>query len=244
MISSSNIYPIKASYRKPLELALDKKEQFNHRVRAINAIGLSGDPRALGMLAIISNRIENPGLRDWSDYWLADMQKEFGIREGDMGTFVKYAACADRTDPSYAHVLSVLLGNREINRDYDAEKVTVESSLPRQRFNSQRTSGTQELPDGSAIFGPNLAKDLSDRLLTGRYRTVDGVFGTEHRDGSSLESILNVCRGAREDGLTGFACKVAIGLLQRDFGFTHDEVKHLNDKDRELLDNYGFIKDK
>ena len=119
-------------FRKPLEIALDKTEKFNSRVQAVNAIGLSSAPKALAMLAIISNSLsQDDGIRGWSEYWLADLKNNYKLSDADVNQIRELLKSNPNIDdPDVIRLISMFSSEKSVAQEYDLDKLEVRSSLP------------------------------------------------------------------------------------------------------------------
>ncbi len=118
--------------RRPLEVATDSTEKFNYRVAAINSIGLSSAPKALAMLAIISNGLpQGDNLKDWSEYWLKDLSNNYGLSGSDIEQVRELVQ--NNPDPNSAEIVrlvNLFASGKGIEQEYDPDSLKIRSSLP------------------------------------------------------------------------------------------------------------------
>lgn len=241
--------------RKPMSIVEDKREEFMDRVRAINAIGLSGDPKALGMLAIISNdyEVEDDGLRRWADFWINDLKTEFGLSDDDINRIRSLSkASGDDVTDELAIFIEQLTASKEIKPDYRLDSYRIKSSIPETSSIDIRAfrpgasllthiaSGVPNLDTGG------LAEIIRRKLGTGDFHVVElPDFNSPTADSKfGIRMIRNFCAQARSgNAMAAFMLRTLKPMLDGHPSVMvsiKEAIAQLGNEDKQLLAEFGF----
>jgi len=242
-------------FRKPLELVLDLKEDHYNRVVAVREIGLSGDPKALAMLAIISAQVKDATIKYEAIFWLKDMLAELNVSsvDGYADDLIEIAANYDDPNKSiFQSMIEDLTSGKNIEVDYSVDNLTRRSSyltVPKTTpypssmpFGLFEGMGDSQLGDLLRLGGKGLQSNIP---LASGLPNFSGAFHFGGNPKDALDMVLGLCRQAKSDNqIAAMTLSVLKSVLPMNTE-KHERFKELStslpDEDQQLLREYGLI---
>ena len=155
--------PSKVS-RDPQDIILDPRESYDCRMKIINDVAASSDPKGFALLVFVRDKVKDQRLKDWINDHIDSFKEEFKLSPAKFKTFEKAMSILLKFDFNSPVVLRNIRLLDSSKRNIEVDNVQYDSSLHPSLYQSTTIQGENYPHNIQPMVLPNIPLDLQDFL--------------------------------------------------------------------------------